>query len=295
MEVPTAPADGLAGPTPTPDSFRELEVILNEGAGTRWARAIVNLAATAYTSAFGSAAAFAAALGAGVVSMFTSVANDAEQDGRNKVMAACIRANRESVREREQTLTRVVLGVAHVREQFADRADDPRYQELVRRAFAGWAHGHGEEKREMIRRPLTHAAEAPVVDYDMFGLFFDWVSRYNELHFRVMRAMTRLHRPTRKAIWHAIGGRPIRDDSAEADVFKCLIADLSIGHVLRQAKEVNRAGQLVAPPPKKRTTKPGGPRVLVSATDDEKTYVLTNVGRAFVHHVMDEVVPKVGR
>lgn len=223
--------------------------------------------------------------------MFTTLDGDAEQDGTNKVLAACIEEVRASIAELEHTVARIVASVSHVEGQFADRMEDPRYRQLIRRAFTGWSREQGEEKREMIRRLLTHAAEMPDVDYDMFRLFFDWVSRYNELHFRVMKVMRGLHHPTRKRIWQGLGGQPIRDDSAKADVFKCLILDLSFGHVIRQVKVRTASGATILPTPKKRAPR-SVPRLAVSATDDDKPYELTAVGRAFIHHVFTEIVPK---
>jgi hypothetical protein len=96
---------------------------------------------------------------------------------------------------------------------------------------------------------------------------------------------------TRFDIWSAIYGEIPREDSAEADLFKLLIRDLSTGGVVRQDRETNYAGQFIR---RGRPRRPGSaPSTMESAFEDSKPYVLTELGRQFVHYTMNEVVGRI--
>ena len=89
-------------------------------------------------------------------------------------------------------------------------------------------------------------------------------------------------------------GRPIpRDDSSEADLFKLLIHDLSLGHVIRQHRPTNYAGEFLRKSTKGPRTPGGG--TMKSPFDSEDPYELTELGAQFVHYVMNEVAPQIGR
>ena len=95
---------------------------------------------------------------------------------------------------------------------------------------------------------------------------------------------------TRWAIWNYIHGERVREDSAEADLFKLLIHDLSISHVIRQHREVDYRGNFIKARPKKSRS---ASRTMKSAFDDEKQYELTGLGRWFVHYSLNEIVPRI--
>lgn len=82
----------------------------------------------------------------------------------------------------------------------------------------------------------------------------------------------------------------MREDSAEADLFKLFVQDLSMGHVIRQHRETDYEGHFLKVPSKKGRRYPD-PH-MKSAFDDEKQYELTELGRWFVHYTMNEMVPK---
>jgi hypothetical protein len=280
-------------PTP-PDSpgavtEGELDLIIKAGRGERWTRAAINFLATAITSAMGGPPSLVMGVIGGGIGAATGIISDKKQAETNKLLAACAKEMRESLEELRGTVMQVIVSIKASEDQFVSRVEDPRYQELIRKAFTGWSRGQSDEKREMIRRLLAHAAEVPDPDYDLFKLFFDWLQRYNELHFRVIRAMKEANRPTRLQIWELMGGSRIRDDSAEADVFKCLILDLTFGHVIRQAKEKAAGGQLL-----KKARKPtrNASPYMKSAIDDKDEYELTAVGQLFIHYTMEELIQK---
>ena len=94
---------------------------------------------------------------------------------------------------------------------------------------------------------------------------------------------------TRAEIWDRLYGQPVREDSAEADLFKLIIHDLSVGHIARQHREVDAAGRYL----KVQTRKRARSNTFVSAFDDDKRYVLTELGVQFVHYTMNEVVRRI--
>jgi hypothetical protein len=87
-------------------------------------------------------------------------------------------------------------------------------------------------------------------------------------------------------------GAAPREDSAEADLFRYLIRDLSMGGVIRQDRETDAYGRFV-----KKDTKgvshQAGSLVMESAFEESKPYVLTALGKQFVHYVMVDVVPQI--
>jgi hypothetical protein len=97
--------------------------------------------------------------------------------------------------------------------------------------------------------------------------------------------------PTRYDIWSAVFGENVpRDDSAEEDLFKMLIRDLSTGGVIRQAREADYRGRWKKNRAVPRRTSTG---TLESAFEDTKPYTLTQLGSQFVHYTMTELVQRI--
>ena len=94
--------------------------------------------------------------------------------------------------------------------------------------------------------------------------------------------MKTLGSPTRFDIWKHLGGNPVRDDSAEADVFNCLIMDLSFGHVIRIAREKSPDGRFY----KRERSRGENSPYMKSALDNEQPLELTAVGEKFIHYTM---------
>ena len=89
-------------------------------------------------------------------------------------------------------------------------------------------------------------------------------------------------------IWKKIGKWPVREDSADADLYKLLFRDLSTGGIIRQHREIDRFGNFV-PKPTQRRPKGSGPKPPVSAFDENEGYDLTALGRQFVHYAMTDL------
>jgi len=123
-------------------------------------------------------------------------------------------------------------------------------------------------------------------------LFVDWLDTYHESHLAVIREIYTNPGSTRFDIWSAIYGDLPREDSAEADLYKLLFRDLSTGSVIRQARDTNADGQFLRKRPAHKRSGPASSTV-ESAFEDSKQYVLTELGKQFVHYSMNEVVQRV--
>ncbi len=171
------------------------------------------------------------------------------------------------------------------------RINDEKYLELVRRGFRAWDRSDTDGKRDYIRRCLANAAATKLCSDDLIRLFINWINKYYEIHFAVIRALYNNRGATRAYIWDQIHGEEVREDSAEADLFKLLIFDLNTGHVLRQIRDKNIHSQFLS---KRRQSRQPSKTVLQSAFENTKPYELTKLGSQFVHYVMAEVAPQVG-
>jgi hypothetical protein len=176
-------------------------------------------------------------------------------------------------------------------EEIRKRIRSEDYQAILKKAFRNWAGTESRKKQEYVRNLLSHAASTRIVSDDVVILFLDWLQKYSEFHFAVVGEIYRQPGSTRGHIWHRLGKGVVREDSAEADLFKLLIRDLSTGGVIRQHRETDYQGNFIAKrPPAKRST---ANRTMASAFDDEDQYELTALGQQFVHYVMTELTPKI--
>ncbi|MFA8361337.1 hypothetical protein ACEPT7_26035 [Burkholderia ubonensis] len=149
-----------------------------------------------------------------------------------------------------------------------------------------------EEKRRYVANLVTNAAGTRLCSDDVIRLFIDWLDTYHESHLAVIREIYTNPGSTRFDIWSAIYGDLVREDSAEADLYKLLIRDLSTGGVIRQARDTNADGQFLR---KQTACRQAGPAnaTVESAFEGSKQYVLTELGKQFVHYSMNEVVQRV--
>jgi hypothetical protein len=88
---------------------------------------------------------------------------------------------------------------------------DERYLELVRQGFRTWDNANAKEKRDYVRRTLTNAGATRCCSDDVVRLFLNWID-YDEIHFKVMRAIYKEPRITKADIWDSISGEDVRDD-----------------------------------------------------------------------------------
>ena len=173
-----------------------------------------------------------------------------------------------------------------------ERIQSEEYLGLVRKAFRVWDESDTEEKRRYTANVVTNSAGTRVCSDDVIRLFIDWLELYHEAHFAVIREIFQNPGSTRFDIWSGIYGETPREDSAEADLYKMLIRDLNVGGVIRQIRDTNEAGQFIRKRSKR--TRPGhASTTMESAFEDSKPYVLTELGKQFVHYTMNEVVTRI--
>lgn len=172
-----------------------------------------------------------------------------------------------------------------------ERIQSEEYLGIVRKAFRAWDQADTREKQRLISSLIMHAACTRVCSDDILRLFLDWLELYHEAHFAVIREIHQNPGSTRLEVWTAIYGAVPREDSAEADLFKMLIRDLSTGGVIRQERDVNQLGQFVRKRPL-HVKRGNAPQTFKSAFDDTENYVLTELGKQFVHYTMNELVSR---
>jgi len=129
--------------------------------------------------------------------------------------------------------------------QIDERIQSEEYLALVRRAFRTWDRSDTQEKRRYVGNLVSNAAGTRLCSDDVVRLFIDWLDLYHEAHFAVIREIYANPGSSRFLIWDAIHGALPREDSAEADLFKLLVRDLSTGGVIRQARDTNQYGQFL--------------------------------------------------
>jgi hypothetical protein len=217
--------------------------------------------------------------------------SEAEQNKFNKILAAWLKLQEEEMKEIGRTLFEVMARLDQNDPEIEKRLQSPEYLSIIKKAFRDWSAAESEEKRILIRNLLANAASTKICKDQIIRLFIEWIDKYSEPHFAVIKEVHKKIGLTRAEIWAEIHGEAVREDSAEADLFKLLIHDLSVGHVIRQHREVDYQGNYIKQPAKKSSNR--NP-YLKSAFDDEKQYELTELGRQFVHYTMNEIVPKIG-
>jgi hypothetical protein len=191
------------------------------------------------------------------------------------------------------TLQEIQVRFETLGDSIDDRIQSEAYLGLVRKAFRAWDEADTEEKRKYAANIVTNSAGTRVCSDDVVRLFLDWLELYHEAHFAVIREIFNNPGSTRFEIWSEIYGEVPREDSPEADLFKLLIRDLSTGGVIRQERDVNHLGQFVRKKPRQ-VRKGMAPTTLESAFEDTKPYVVTELGKQFVHYTMNEVVTRIG-
>lgn len=226
----------------------------------------------------------------GAIGFAGSYWSEAEQAKLNRLFAAWLQLQERELKEIGVTLAEVMMRVNTNDVEVEKRIASPEYLSIIRKCFRDWSAAESEEKRRLVRNLLCNAASSKLSPDDIVKLFIKWIDDYSEAHFAVVRAIYNQHGMTRQEIWKQIHGVEVREDSAEADLFRLLIHDLSLGRVIRQHRETDRQGNFYKQKPR-RSNGPSS-RVMTSAFEDGKEYELTELGKQFVHYTMNEIVPK---
>jgi hypothetical protein len=229
----------------------------------------------------------------GFIAASASLSAESEQQGVNELQRMWLQEHKEKIRQLHETLADIFIRLDNFGEEIEERIQSPEYLSLVRTAFRSWDSAETEDKRQMFKKLITNAGAIKLCQDDLIRLFLHWIDLYHETHFVVIKEIYRHPEITRGKLWDSIHGARPREDSSEADLFRYLIRDLSTGGVIRQARETNLAGQFL----KRETSGQSGhgqSRVMESAFENTKPYVLTELGKKFVHYVMEDVVAQVG-
>ena len=184
----------------------------------------------------------------GSLSGAASMWSEHEQSYLNQLLAQWLKLQEAEIKEIYATMAEILVRINTTDEEVRKRIESPEYVSLIRKAFRDWSAAESEDKRELIRNLLCHAAEDRLCEDDVVRLFIKWIADYSELHFKVIKYVYQNEGSSRAQIWEGLKGRPVRENSAEADLFKLLIHDLSTGHVIRQHRETDGEGQFLKAP-----------------------------------------------
>lgn len=255
---------------------------MTDGSGKvgKWGRAGLNIA-SGLTPFIG-----------GLLSAAAGAWGEAEQEHVNNMLRQWLQMLEDELREKGKTIAEIVARLDLKDESVSQRIESPEYQTLLKKAFRNWSSVDSESKREKIRNILANAAATKLTSDDVIKLFIDWIDLYSDFHFEVIGEIYRQPGTSRGQIWEALGKPRVSEDSADADLYKLLIRDLSMGSVIRQHRETDYYGNFI-----KKQTKPApkgqGSKIMTSAFDRGEGYELTELGKQFVHYAMTEITPRI--
>jgi hypothetical protein len=232
----------------------------------------------------------------GFISAAAGVWSENEQEEALNVLRAWVKMLEDELREKQQTMLDVMARLDMHDDEIAARVRSEEYQSLLKKAFRNWAGTESRKKQEYIRNILTNAAATRIVSDDVVFLFMEWLQDYSEFHFAVIGELYKREGVTRRQLWENLGRELVREDSADADLYKLLIRDLSTGGIIRQHRETDYHGNFINRTPQRSGPRtkpvPGAAKVAKSAFDDEEQYELTALGKQFVHYAMTELTLK---
>lgn len=221
---------------------------------------------------------------------------ETDQSKITELLRQWLQEHEEKIRKLSQALIEIFTRLNAFGAEAEERIDSDDYLALVRKGFVIWDQADTDEKRELIKRLLTNAAGTKLSDDDVVRLFLDWIERYHEAHFGIIRAVYKNRGITRLGIWRSMGrtGPLPKENSSDADLFRMLIDDLSTGRVIRQEREVNSSGQFLKKSSRGRQgTRGSASTVMKSSFDDSDRYELSELGGEFVHYVLHDAVSRI--
>lgn len=192
------------------------------------------------------------------------------------------------LRELMKTLENLQYRFDSLGSEIDSRISSEEYLSLVRKGFRTWENASTKEKKQYMANLLANAAGTKLCTDDVVRLFMDWLEIYHELHFSIIRSIYKTPGITRYEIWCELKDENLpREDSAEADLFKYIIRELSTGGVIRQIRDITSDGRFL----KRRIPKKSSHMFTIeSAFENSKGYLLTALGQQFVHYTMNDVV-----
>jgi len=228
----------------------------------------------------------------GYISALASLKVDEASLRENDLQTEWLEEHHKKIELLKATLAEIETRFESLGSAIDERIESEEYLTLVRKAFRVWDEADTEEKRKYVANVVTNSCGTRLCSDDLIRLFIDWLGLYHESHFAVIRELSKNPGSTRHDIWSELYDYQVREDSAEADLFKLLIRDLSTGGVIRQERDVNQLGQFRRKP-STRVSKGMAATTMKSAFDDKEAYVLTEMGKQFVHYTMNDVVTRI--
>ena len=174
----------------------------------------------------------------GFLSAGVSFKSNQDQTKNNQLFEQWFSEHDKKLKELFATIVSILNRLDEFPEEINSRLESEEYLNIVRKSFRIWDNADTLEKKEIIRKLISNAGAYTLVDDDLIRLFLNWINYYHEVHFAVIKAIYQNEGITRYQMWQQLNGREVREDSMEADVFKLLIRDLSMGGVIRQHREV---------------------------------------------------------
>jgi len=227
----------------------------------------------------------------GVLSALAALSSEKDQGKVDDLQRLWLDEQKKKIELLGKTLDDIFSRLDGFGDEVKDRIESEEYLSLVRKCFRSWDKADTEEKRLMLQKLISNAGAKTLCPDDLIRLFIDWIDRYHEAHFIVIKEIYKSPGITRREIWQNIHGEIPRDNSAEADLFRYLIHELSTGHVIRQTRATDLQGRFLKKSTRGMGRSPSS-NVMTSAFEDTKQYVLTELGSKFVHYVMDDLVPQ---
>lgn len=226
-----------------------------------------------------------------VLSATATLSSENEQSKTNSIIILWVQEHEQKMKELGETLNDIFKRFNSFGEEIKARLESVEYLNLVRKTFSLWDKAETAEKKEMFKKLIINSGVINLTQNDLVRLFLEWIEKYHELHFLVIGEIYKNPMITRKQIWENIRGEIPRDNSFDAHLFKLLISDLSLGEVIQQYKESNDFGNYM----KSNSAKRNKTNIRQSSFEDTKPYVLTELGKSFVHYVMEDVVLQVNK
>ena len=226
----------------------------------------------------------------GFVAAAASLKTEQKDTKQEEIQNQWLEEHSKKMQKLGLTILEITKRFDSIGEEIGDRISSEEYLDIVRKAFRSWDEADTDEKRKYVSNLIENSAGTRICSDDVIRLFIDWLDQYHESHFAVIKEIYKTPGVTRYDIWINTYGELVREDSAEADLFKLLIRDLSTGGVIRQARDTTEDGRFLKKTPIKTSVKS---KTMESAFEATKPYLLTELGKQFVHYTMTELVPRV--
>lgn len=198
--------------------------------------------------------------------------SDKDQSNNNDLFFLWLKEHENKLSELQQVFNYMFDKFESLGEDIEERIQSTEYLSLVRETFRQWDNAATLEKRDMLKKLIANSGGINLCSDDLISLFLNWIDQYHEFHFHVIKEIHKNSNISRGEIWTNLRGELPLEDSAEADLFKLLIRDLSTGGVIRQGSTLQKKGK--------------------GAFDYNDPYLLTELGSQFVHYVLTELTPQ---